>query len=159
MREFLRKYLFHKYCVWKFGRMLGVSTWQLIVHDLSKLTPQEFPVYSRNSDEGTDQGAIDAAVNFHAHRNPHHWQFWTGYDKFGKQLILPIPEKYLLEMAADWLAVSCGEFQTKDIQKWAFFQQTVPNLPIESASKARVIQIIEENWQKAVDAAPKRCKL
>ena len=91
---YLQDLLRHKWFVLIEGRKLGLPWYQLIVHDLSKFLPDEWRagVAFRRS------GRVDAAtLQKHYRRNPHHPQHWlkNGY-------ALPMPERFRLEMLADW---------------------------------------------------------
>jgi hypothetical protein len=121
----------HKVAVYRAGRRLGVGLWQLLVHDLSKLWPDEWGPYAEwfygydggswyaakkmvEEDGGYWRGdfrvdieerkfAFDEAWLRHQHRNPHHWQYWVLREDSGKVKVLLMPEKYRREMLADWM--------------------------------------------------------
>lgn len=93
----------HKYYVYKFGRMLNVPRFQLLMHDISKFRPSEFFAYrdtfyvpaATANDYPESEFSLEMrewmagntnahrAHNFqrawllHLHRNKHHWQYWT----------------------------------------------------------------------------------
>ena len=94
---YLQDLLRHKWLVILEGRELGLPLGQLIVHDLSKFLPDEWRagVAFRRSGK-----ADDAALRKHYRRNRHHPQYWL---KNGDAL--PMPERFRLEMLADWRAV------------------------------------------------------
>ena len=98
--------------------------WQGIMHDMSKFRPDEFIPYAnffygskknpRNSTgyyKPFDTGNLpfEYAWNNHIHRNLHHWQYWVRQNDDGRTAILPMPEKYWLEMVCDW--VGAGKAQ------------------------------------------------
>lgn len=116
----------HKVAVYRAGRRLGVGRWQLLIHDLSKLRPDEWRPYaewfygcrggswydagkeSPLTPHGEDmraerKSAFDDAWLLHQHRNPHHWQFWVLREDSGKVKVLMMPDKYRREMLADWM--------------------------------------------------------
>jgi hypothetical protein len=107
----LRNICVHKYWVYHFGRKLGVARWQLIMHDISKLSLTEFKesvnYYRGNSSPIPDckkENGFSWAWQHHKGRNPHHYEYWTdNYDGGGRTLI-PMPMKYVGEMLADWFA-------------------------------------------------------
>ncbi len=73
--------------------------WHAITHDLSKLYPKEFIAYTNNYHNGVkNRRAMAEAWQWHKNRNPHHWDFWV--KSSGKPI--PIPEKYVKQMIADW---------------------------------------------------------
>lgn len=96
--------LWHKVYVFRAGRRRGVPTWQLIVHDWSKLTPAEFIPYTRHHFLGNGRkdsltfAAFERAFKLHCARNPHHWEHWTS----GECAPYPMPYVAILEMLADW---------------------------------------------------------
>jgi hypothetical protein len=47
--------------------------------------------------------AFDRAWLAHQHRNPHHWQHWLLREDDGDLKVLPMPEKFVREMVADWM--------------------------------------------------------
>lgn len=111
---YLKTILVHKWFVLVAGRRVGVSVWQLLCHDLSKLLPSEYFPYLRKfgglpiSDE-----EWDAARRRHYRRNPHHHNYWVADD-----LPTPMPERYVREMVADWLAAGRTYTGSWDIQPW-----------------------------------------
>lgn len=79
------------------GWRLGVPLSQLIFHDWSKFLPDEWlsgVAFMRSGD--TD----DCALHRHYRRNRHHPQYWVQHGT-----VLPMPERFCLEMLADWKAV------------------------------------------------------
>jgi hypothetical protein len=101
----------HKWFVFLAGLKLGVPLLALITHDWSKFLPSEWAPYVAYFDkyEGRErplavQHAFDVAWNYHQKRQPHHWNYWcliTDSDE-PRFRPLPMPERYLREMVADW---------------------------------------------------------
>ena len=125
MREnakFLRSLLLHKWYVFKAGRLTGVPFWRRVFHDWSKFTPAEFGRYARwhhGPAESKDKREWARAWQHHMHNNPHHPEFWLlawhgdpifyARDGIGEHvadgvIFLPVPETYVREMVADWMA-------------------------------------------------------
>ena len=78
----------------------GIPLWRLIVHDASKFSRVEFGPKYRVQILGHERGdAWFAALDHHHERNAHHWQYWVRDEK-----PVPMPETYMREMIADWLA-------------------------------------------------------
>lgn len=101
----------HKKYVYQEGRKLGLGRCQLLIHDLSKFRPTEFLPYANyfygdrpelDKVQGDTQTPFDHAWLLHQHRNPHHYQHWILREDSGEVKLLPMPEKYRLEMIADW---------------------------------------------------------
>lgn len=124
--DYLQLSLKHKYHVFRVGRKMGLGIWQLLIHDLSKFTPAEYPHYQRWFFENKDDpdGFAQAWLH-HQNHNPHHWDYWIprtshrigvqgGYDPQP----MPMPEKYVREMVADWIAAGITYAGDPDPQPW-----------------------------------------
>lgn len=94
-----------------------VASWRLdypllpaLFHDLSKFRPSEWFPYAKTfygpGGEKRYQESPDfmRAWNAHQKRNKHHWQCWVLLMDNGGVVELPMPERYIFEMVADWLA-------------------------------------------------------
>ena len=102
----------HKWFVFLAGKRLGVPLYLLLLHDWTKFTPCELPHYQRQF-----YGKADQPLNFsyawlhHQKSNKHHWEYWipiTGHNRGGYSDLqpLPMPNKYVGEMVADWMGAS-----------------------------------------------------
>jgi hypothetical protein len=146
----------HKYWVFKYGLKIGCPIWRLITHDLSKLTPAEYPHYQRQwfGDKG-DQDAFQMAWLHHQHVNDHHWEFWippTRHDKGtprGPDLApLPMSEGAAYEMIADWMGASHVYSNAPvDINNWPWLTQTWPSKKARMhwKTQALVMRILFDN--------------
>jgi hypothetical protein len=116
----LRYVLRHKWFVFCECRRLGVP-WLGIIHDWSKFLPDEWLPYTRcvydgrsvcrsapRHPSGPIREAFDLAILRHQRRNRHHWQHWVLIDDMEGVRLLPIPDRYLREMAADWIGASAA---------------------------------------------------
>lgn len=87
-------------------------------HDNSKYYDEEYYPYLHwfySSEAGADdEVAYDRAWNHHQKHNPHHWQYWILQKDSGKQVLLDIPENYVIEMLCDW-----SSFQYKNPESTA----------------------------------------
>lgn len=102
----------HKYFVFVACRQTGVSLWRALIHDWTKFLPCEWfgyvnSFYGGYSWKDRPDGvkvAFNSAWNHHQKSNKHHWQYWilTNDSDNPKHKPLPIPEKYIREMVADW---------------------------------------------------------
>jgi hypothetical protein len=115
----------HKYYVMRAGLKIGVSVWQLIVHDWHKFTPAEFVPYARYFCGGKNEDDKDAFMYAwlnHARKGKHHWEYWilnSGYDFSRAQGgLIPMPEKYIIEMVADWMGASMAYTGSWNMQLW-----------------------------------------
>lgn len=103
----------HKWFVLVAGLRVGrIPLWRLLVHDLSKYGPWEVAHYGRQffGDRAAPERFAVAWLH-HQNTNPHHWEFWIprtahfkGVDRANEPL--EMPETYVREMFADWLAAS-----------------------------------------------------
>lgn len=116
---YLRYVIRHKWFVFQSCREWGVPLWQSIIHDWTKLTPREWFPYvhafynadGSKKDPKTQNTTLEvsklgddfrAAWNSHQKHNPHHWQYWILINDEDGMQSLPMPEKYVREMLADW---------------------------------------------------------
>jgi len=103
--RYLSRLARHKRWVWIEGRALGVPVWNLLVHDLSKLSPDEWWPSVRWSNRTTALAPAHLAASRHAlerhrRRNRHHPEAWLRGDE-----PTPMPDLFRREMLADWRAV------------------------------------------------------
>lgn len=104
----LKVVLTHKYYVAKYCFKAGLY-WQGIVHDLSKLSPEEF-MESVRYFHGTispitiskEKNGWSKAWMHHKGRNKHHYEYWQDeFDAGTKHLDMPF--RYVLELLCDYL--------------------------------------------------------
>jgi hypothetical protein len=125
----------HKYFVFVECFKMGLF-WQGITHDLSKLSPTELGPYSRMFytdkkpirdktgyykpyDTGNEE--FELAWLNHTRKNKHHWQFWVlPHDRNdeGCEKIFDMPEKYALEMIADWMGAAKAQRNNHTALEW-----------------------------------------
>ncbi|MDD5486624.1 MAG: DUF5662 family protein [Dehalococcoidales bacterium] len=118
----------HKWFVFCAGRKLKVPFYLLIMHDWTKFMPCELPHYQRQFyGEADDPIGFSKAWNHHQKCNKHHWEWWipiTGHTKGGFKDLepLPMPEKYIREMVADWFgACRAYEGHYPDLGNWPWW--------------------------------------
>lgn len=99
---------------------LGVDKSLMLIHDNSKSMDEEFPWYVRRFGGGIkDDEEWYSAWNHHIHNNPHHWEYWitpSGYDESFH--VLKMPDKYALEMIADWMGSGKAYTGSWDMTDW-----------------------------------------
>lgn len=155
MRHYLEHFkytLIHKYWVYRACRYLGLSRWTGIIHDLSKFYKIEFGAYARNffNEDGTrkpvrkptggynpnDQSYEFQLAWMNHQKNKHHWQAWCsiGSKEDGSIDIkyLEIPEKYIREMIADWIAAGIATKSEYGVHKWYEMNSSKIHLNVES---------------------------
>ena len=92
---------------WKMGLYVHAFT-----HDLSKFLPSEFIPYAKffyetdreKNYKKSDEGNMNFQIGWlhHQKRNKHHWNYWISVSRFTDIRPLPMPEKYVKQMIADW---------------------------------------------------------
>jgi hypothetical protein len=130
--EYIKSLKKHVGYVYQAGLRLKVPEDQLKIHDLSKLSPDEFEGYVRYFNGDKDEQKFAYAWLHHIRNNPHHWQYWRfpyEYSLEGSDVInnaLPMPEHYVREMVADWMGASKAYQNTWDMTKW--LDQNLPDI-------------------------------
>ena len=108
--KYLRYVLVHKWYVYLECRKLGLGFWQAFSHDWSKFSRAEFPAYAKLFYQDMTDPVIKknfmTAWRHHISKNPHHWNYWLVDQEMGHDPeefpAYAMPERYLLEMIADW---------------------------------------------------------
>lgn len=106
------KYIcYHKWCFAIVAYKLPIPMLSIITHDLSKFLPSEFFPYARafytidGKSSYTPSSELELAWSLHQHRNNHHHNHWTYVNDAGEIISLDMPDEYLFEMVADWIAM------------------------------------------------------
>ena len=116
--RYLKYVLKHKWYVFVWCRRYGIPL-AGIVHDLSKFSPKEWsPYVNYFYGDSKDQRGFDAAWNHHQKANPHHWQYWVLREDSGGLKLLDMPERYRLEMLADWRGAGMAITGKDDTRNW-----------------------------------------
>ena len=125
--EYLWYVLRHKYFVFMAGLLIQAPLWQLIMHDMSKFRWSEWKAYVErfygkyqgnwNMTDEESRG-YDTAWLKHQHRNPHHWQYWVLNKDDGAHKPLEMPEKYVMEMIADWAGAGKAITGQWEVAEW-----------------------------------------
>lgn len=132
------------------GRRLGVPESQLLAHDASKFSDEEFLAaveHFHGGDPNPDRYA--RAWLHHIHANPHHWQYWMYPDGFvprGSSVengIVEMPYEYALEMVADWMGSSMAYTGSWDMADWLW--KNMPRISLHSKTAANVRGILDMN--------------
>lgn len=159
----------HKWFVFRAGLVLGVPLWQLIVHDYTKFLLREwFPYvaffYGKRDGQvgagktgyyhkpGTDD-AFDAAWNHHQKRNPHHWQYWVLIrdNNDPKFLALPMPDRYVREMVADWIGAGRAQGNTDN---WGWYDANKHKQIMHDETRVEVELLLAEATTKGLIPPP-----
>ena len=100
------------------GIALGLKKEQLVAHDSSKFYPVEFRGFALMN-FADDLSELDAAFHHHLWNkklpNLHHWNCWV-IPPDNTPVVMP--EKFVVEMVADWHGVSYAKTGIWDISNW-----------------------------------------
>lgn len=162
----------HKWYVAVAGLRLGVSWWALLTHDWSKFTPAEWGPYvqkfygkaqaERDAEMQQrttgalyraviwDQAAVDAAFDaawlHHQKVQPHHWQAWVLVTDSDEPRVrpLPMPERYVREMVADWCGAGRAYTGRWEVATW--YAANRDKMLLHPETRAMVERVLAE-WQ------------
>ena len=130
--QYLNYVIRHKYFVARECFKQGLY-WRGIIHDSSKLLPNEFFPYTENFygkhafkreksgyyDPTKANPDFQKAWLHHQNRNDHHWQYWCLPDEDGTNKVFPMSEKSRLEMVCDWCGASQAQGKPReDVLNW-----------------------------------------
>lgn len=93
-------------------------------HDQSKYELDEYDAYDAYFYGGNRSFKVvsdfDRAWLLHIHRNPHHWQYWilVKDDPDEDEIILDMPDNYIIEMICDWWSFSWKKGDLTEIFNW-----------------------------------------
>ena len=141
----LKTILIHKWYVGRECFKRGLY-WQGIVHDLSKFSYVEF-IWSARFYQGTkspigvektEMGYSRAWLN-HKAKNKHHWEYWTDFFD-GEIKGVPIPDKYIKEMACDMIGAAKTYSKGTYVpgMAWQYFNDRRENFIMQGKSKDRL---------------------
>ncbi len=139
----------HRHAVIRHCAKCGIL-WQGLFHDLSKYTPTEFIVGSRNylgskspNEAERQQNGYSLAWMHHKGRNKHHFEYWTDYNPNTKKIEpVEMPLEFVVEMFCDRVAAS-KIYNEKTYNE---------NMPIEYFLKAKSRRIINENTSNLLES-------
>lgn len=145
--SYLLYILRHKWFVFLECCKLGIP-WLGIIHDLSRLRPDEFSAYAASSLYSKDNKPAEIATDFeyawnnHQHRNKHHWEYWVHFDYHDHQeRLLAIPDRYRREMLADWRGASRAKGSNLTIRGW--YMQNWDKMQLHPETRAWVENQLE----------------
>lgn len=88
----------------------------LVLHDSSKFSPEEFPVYARKFfGDGVSDDEWQRALDHHYANNWHHWQGWIDEED---GIPRPMTNLHIVTMVADWMASSRQYTGSWNMVKW-----------------------------------------
>ncbi len=161
--KYLSYILRHKWFVLIAGLRIGAPFWRLIVHDWSKMLPCEWSPYAewfygkKKSREWFDlqskygcaelapwgasvEDHFKEAWLHHLHFNPHHWQYWILRNDDGSTSTLPMPEKFIREMVADWMGA--GRAITGQWEATTWYIKNETRMQLNNRTRQRVESLL-----------------
>lgn len=90
---------------------------------------RRFLAFAREIHRSEVEAAFDVAWVQHQHRNPHHWQHWVLREDDGATKLLPMPDRYVREMVADW--AGAGRAITGKWDPLPWYERTKANRLLE----------------------------
>lgn len=139
---YLRYVARHKWWVFVACRAAGVGFWQAVAHDWHKLLPDEFGPYMRTfyAADGSGQYApsneFARAWHLHQKRGRHHWQHWLLTWDRGDTEPLPMPDKFVREMVADWYGAGRAITGKWEAREW--YEKNRDKIRLEDRTRVRV---------------------
>lgn len=118
----------------------------LYEHDKSKNEPDEYEAYdayfyggNRSYDVVND---FDKAWLNHIHRNEHHWQHWilVKDDPEESEVILDMPDMYIIEMICDWWSFSFKKGNLYEIFDW--YEERKNHIKLSYRTRIKVKNIL-----------------
>ena len=150
--QYLCYVLRHKWYVFLGCLQLGVPLHQAILHDWVKFLPIEWGPYVHRfyNPDGSKRSVRDASGSYdpnkqgdafkrawlHHQRQPHHWQAWISIGDAGGLAPLPIPQRFVLEMVADWYGAGRAITGTNDLARW--YESNRERIVLEQGTRERV---------------------
>ncbi|MFC3833474.1 DUF5662 family protein [Deinococcus rufus] len=139
----------HKVYVLQAGRRTGAPLLNLLLHDWHKFTPSELPHYARQFfGPADDPLGFSFAWHHHQALGKHHWEYWvmvSGHGRGGYPdgAALPMPERYVREMVADWLGASKaydGAFPTS-LSTWPRWQANFDRITLHPQTRRQAYAV------------------
>lgn len=142
--EYFKTVMKHKWHVGKACFSMGLY-WQGIVHDMSKLSITEFVAYAQYFN-GANKSAWEYRFNeawmHHIAHNPHHWEYWVDFTN-GKPSPVDMPEKYIKEMACDWVGAGKAYNKTWDTgEPLRFWEKNKDSIILSDKTKKTFLDIL-----------------
>jgi len=143
----LKYELRHKWFVFLACVRIDAPLWGAIIHDLSKFRPSEWLPYARcffapdGSKQYKEDYAFRVAWNDHQKRNKHHYQYWVLLWDRGDYEPLEMPQKYILEMIADWMGAGRAKTGKWEVNEW--YERNKDNIKLSLITRRSVESILD----------------
>lgn len=117
-------------------------------HDKSKTELDEYKAYDRYFYGGNKSYEVVQNFNIawlkHIHRNEHHWQHWVLINDNPNEgeIILDMPDIYIIEMICDWWAFSFSKDDLNEIFNW--YDQKREYIKLSDYTRMKVEDILNK---------------
>lgn len=117
-------------------------------HDQSKYDKEEYDAYDAYFYGGNKSYAVVQDFNkawlHHIHRNPHHWQYWVliNDDPDEGEIILDMPNNYIIEMICDWWSFSWNKGKLDEIFNW--YDEHKSHMKLSRNTREKVEDILQK---------------
>ena len=125
-------------------------------HDESKDSIAEYEAYDnyfygRNKSYQVVQD-FNRAWLHHIHNNPHHWQHWVliNDDPNEGEIILDMPDVYIIEMICDWWSFSWKQGNLGEIFKW--YEEHKEYMKLSDYTRRKVQDILNKMYAKLLES-------
>lgn len=144
---------------------LRVPLMQALLHDWTKFFPPEhapyvefFYVYGTTQqarigpirDVPGFQERIVQARDHHQFKNPHHWQHWLTDEHTngtGEAYALPMPERFVREMVADWTGAGRAQGYPDTV---AWYQKNKHEIVVHPDTQRSIERLLDEAVRKGI---------
>lgn len=144
----------HKWFVLLASRRVGgIPFWQALAHDMSKFSLAELPHYGRQffGDKREPDRFAEAWLH-HQNSNPHHWEYWIPRTEHNRKKAsmkaagpMPMPERYVREMVADWMGASRAYTGSWDMVDW--LEKNLPRMDLHPVTVERLwFLLLDAEW-------------
>ena len=123
----------------------------MLMHDKTKYDAEEYNAYDAYFYGKNKSYAVVEEFNHawlhHIHDNPHHWQHWVliNDDPDEGEIILDMPDAYIIEMICDWWSFSWKKDKLDEIFDW---YEDHPNIKLSKRTRKKVEDILKKIKEK-----------
>jgi hypothetical protein len=139
--QYLKYLLRHKLYVFVECAKRGYI-WRGITHDLSKFRLSQWNPYVQYFYGIENKDAFEQAWNEHQKIEKHHWQHWLLIPDNGNPKALEMPDKYIIELEADWVGAGKAQGYNKpnEVQDW--YNKNKNNMILHPVTREKIEKMI-----------------
>lgn len=121
---------------------------KIMIHDATKYSREEYAAYDRYFYGGNKSYEVKMDFNrawlSHIHNNPHHWQHWILINDNPNEgeIILDMPDVYIIEMICDWLSFSIAKGDLFEIFNW--YKEHKDHMKLSDYTRKKVEDILSK---------------